>query len=141
MTEVHARVKPRRSITAMSAVLLPFTAAGDIDWPYFEAHLARTVDAGIEPAVNMDTGFGPVLDPADRTRILQVAAANVPGRWVGGAHVADAPGAVYDGDAYARECDEIAVVRWDADPLPVVRDGRARRRRPRRGSHDARRAR
>jgi len=108
MTEVHARIRPRRRITGMSAVLLPFTEAGDIDWPHFEAHLGRTVDAGIEPAVNMDTGFGPVLDPADRTRILQIAAANVPGRWVAGAHVADAPGADYHGDAYARECDEIA---------------------------------
>jgi dihydrodipicolinate synthase/N-acetylneuraminate lyase len=107
VTEVHARIRPRRPITAMSAVLLPFTEAGEIDWPSFESHLARTVDAGIEPALNMDTGFGPVLDPADRTRILQIAAANVPGRWVAGAHVTDAPGAAYDGDAYARECDEI----------------------------------
>jgi dihydrodipicolinate synthase/N-acetylneuraminate lyase len=108
VTDVHARIRPRREITAMSAVLLPFTEAGDIDWPGFEAHLIRTVEAGIEPAVNMDTGFGPVLEPTDRTRILQLASAIVPGRWVAGAHVPDAPGASYDGDAYARACDEIA---------------------------------
>ena len=52
----------------MSAVLLPFTADGDIDWVGFEAHLGRTVEAGIVPAVNMDTGFGPYLSPAERSR-------------------------------------------------------------------------
>jgi dihydrodipicolinate synthase/N-acetylneuraminate lyase len=92
----------------MSAVLLPFTASGAIDWPGFEAHLARTVAAGLVPAVNMDTGFGPVLDPADRSRILQLAAEHAPDHFVAGAHVTDDPGAPYDGDAYAGGFAEIA---------------------------------
>ena len=46
----------RRSIRGISAVLLPVDAAGAIDWVGFAAHVARTVAAGIVPAVNMDTG-------------------------------------------------------------------------------------
>jgi dihydrodipicolinate synthase/N-acetylneuraminate lyase len=115
MTETPA-IRRRRSITGMSAVLLPFTAGGDIDWPGFEAHLARTVAAGLVPAVNMDTGFGPVLDPADRSRVLEVAAAHAADQWVAGAHVTDEPGAPLDADAYARTCDEIAT----AGGVPIV---------------------
>ena len=35
-------LKPRRTITGMSAVLLPFEERREIDWPGFRAHLART---------------------------------------------------------------------------------------------------
>lgn len=116
MTEVHQGIRPRRTIIGMSAVLLPFRADGAIDWQGFEGHVARTVAAGLVPAVNMDTGFGPVLDPADRTRILRIASTQVTGRWVAGAHVVDRPGAAYDGDAYARECSEIV----ELGGLPIV---------------------
>jgi dihydrodipicolinate synthase/N-acetylneuraminate lyase len=108
-------VRRRRPITGMSAVLLPFTDGGDIDWPGFEAHLARTVAAGLVPAVNMDTGFGPVLDPADRSRALAIAAAHAD-QWIAGAHVTDEPGTAFAGDAYARACDEIA----DSGGVPIV---------------------
>lgn len=108
MTDVHARIRPRRTITGMSAVLLPFTADGAIDWRGFEAHLARTVAAGLVPAVNMDTGFGPLLDPADRARVLDLAGVHVPGEFVAGAHVTDEPRAVSTLDSYAAECTAIA---------------------------------
>jgi dihydrodipicolinate synthase/N-acetylneuraminate lyase len=100
----------------MSAVLLPFSDDGAIDWPGFEAHVARTVDAGLVPAVNMDTGFGPVLDPSHRRRILAVAGAHAPAGWVGGAQVPDAAGAGFDEAAYARECAEIAA----AGGVPIL---------------------
>lgn len=108
MTGLHARIRPGRPITGMAAVLLPFTDAGEIDWPGFEAHVARTVEAGLVPAVNMDTGFGPVLDPADRAQALEVAADQASKGWVAGAHVPDAPGAACDLDGYANECTRIA---------------------------------
>jgi len=114
--EVHRLVRPRRTITGMSAVLLPFDADGAIDWPGFEAHLDRTTAAGLIPAVNMDTGFGPVLDPADRTRILGIASAHVAGEWVAGAHVVDAPGAACDVDAHERACVEIV----ERGGLPIL---------------------
>ena len=49
-------VRPRRTIRGMSAILLPFSPDGRIDWEGFAAHVARTAAAGITPAVNMDPG-------------------------------------------------------------------------------------
>ena len=40
-----ARIKPRRRIHRVTAVLLPFDAQGRIQWDDFEAPLKRTVDA------------------------------------------------------------------------------------------------
>ena len=100
----------------MSAVLLPFAATGAIDWPGFEAHLVRTIAAGLIPAVNMDTGFGPTLEPVDRAKALRIGAAHATGRWVAGAHVLDSPGASFDEVGYARECAEIAAV----GALPIL---------------------
>jgi len=66
------RIKPGRRIDANSAVLLPFLADGKPDFGPFEEHLLRTVKAGITPAVNMDTGFGPQLSPAQRGDVLRL---------------------------------------------------------------------
>lgn len=93
-------LRPGRPIVGMSAVLLPFGTDGSVDWVGFEAHLARTVAAGLVPALNMDTGFGPVLDPSDRARVLALGAALAPGERLAGVHVADGPGAPFDADAY-----------------------------------------
>ena len=109
-------VRHGRAIVGMSAVLLPFTDTDEIDWAGFETHLERTIDAGLAPAVNMDTGFGPVLEPAERSRALQITAALAPPGWVAGAQVPDAPGAGFDGDAYARECAAIA----NAGGMPIL---------------------
>ena len=96
-----------RRIAGMSAVLLPHTDAGSIDWPAFEAHLARTAAAGLVPAVNMDTGFVQLLDDRTRSRVLDVAAAVTGGRFVAGAHVADDAGAPFDHAATVQRCDEV----------------------------------
>lgn len=96
-----------RTIYGASAVLLPFRPDGSVDHAGFEAHLQRTVDAGLVPAVNMDTGFGPVLSPAERTGFLRVAQAlGTP--FIGGAHVTDQPGDQADLAAYAAAMVEIA---------------------------------
>jgi dihydrodipicolinate synthase/N-acetylneuraminate lyase len=100
----------------MSAVLLPFTADRDIDWVGFETHLSRTVTAGIIPAVNMDTGFGPYLSPAERTRVLDLTTPLAPDGFVAGALVDDEPGAPFDADAYARAMAAIT----DAGGTPIV---------------------
>jgi dihydrodipicolinate synthase/N-acetylneuraminate lyase len=88
----------RRRVTGMSAVLLPFDADGSIAWGAFAAGIARTAEAGLVPAVNMDTSYGPNLDPATRRRVLAITAEAVgdrepvPGwRFVGGAHVGGGP--------------------------------------------------
>ena len=69
-TAAIGRVRPGRRITGMSAILLPFLADGAIDWPGFDAHVARTATAGLVPAVNMDTGYVHLLDDATRTEVL-----------------------------------------------------------------------
>jgi dihydrodipicolinate synthase/N-acetylneuraminate lyase len=91
----------------MSAVLVPFTGDGEIDWGNLEAHIARTRDAGLVPAVNMDTGYVQLLDPEDREHVLDLARNVTAGDFVAGAFVADDPGAPFDRDGYVRECDAI----------------------------------
>jgi dihydrodipicolinate synthase/N-acetylneuraminate lyase len=84
----------------MAAVLLPYTADGTIDWPAFEAHVARTVEAGLTPAVNMDTGYVQLLSHADGERVLDVTTEVTGGAFVAGAYVADEPGDGFDLGSY-----------------------------------------
>jgi dihydrodipicolinate synthase/N-acetylneuraminate lyase len=98
-----ALVRPRRPITGISAVLLPYTDGGDIDWPGFAALLGRTAGCGLTPAVNMDTGYGPLLTPAERLAVLDRTRTELGGRpFIAGAVVVDAPGAPFDLEAYHR---------------------------------------
>lgn len=108
-------VRPGRTITGMSAVLLAHTAGGDVDWPAVEAHVARTVEAGLTPAVNMDTGYVQLLDQATIERVLDLAAAIAGHRFVAGAFVGDAPGAAFDLPAHAAAA--AAVVARGATPV------------------------
>ena len=70
--DLSSRFRPGRKPDAVSAVLLPYTAAGRMDIDGFRRHLLRTHAAGLRPALNMDTGFGPELTPAERRDILRV---------------------------------------------------------------------
>jgi dihydrodipicolinate synthase/N-acetylneuraminate lyase len=99
--DVQARIGPGRAITGMSAVLVPFTAEGAVDWSATEAHVERTAAAGLTPAVNMDTGYVQLLGEADTVRVLDLAAAVTGGDFVAGAYVADDAGAAFDLAAYA----------------------------------------
>ncbi|MFM8893353.1 MAG: dihydrodipicolinate synthase family protein [Planctomycetia bacterium] len=114
----HATLlRPRRTIRGMSAVLLPFTSDGRVDWDAFAAHAARTAAAGIVPAVNMDTGYVQLIDDATRRQALAIARDAIgPGELVAGACVVDGPGAPFDEEAYGRQFDVIAAV----DGLPVI---------------------
>jgi dihydrodipicolinate synthase/N-acetylneuraminate lyase len=101
-------LRPRRRITGISAVLLPFTGGGDIDWPAFEAHVRRTADAGLTPAVNMDTGYVNLLDDDTRLEVLKRTRQVMAGQpFVAGAFVADRPGSRFDRDAYLRQIEPI----------------------------------
>src|SRR3954468_6892793 len=98
-------IRPGRAITGMSAVLLPYTVDGDIDWASFEAHVARTHGAGLTPAVNMDTGYVQLLEPGDRERVLDLAATVTGGDFVAGAYLADENGAPFDLDGHLAAAD------------------------------------
>lgn len=112
---MHARIRPGRTITGVSAVLVPFTADGAIDWPAVEAHIARTAAAGLTPAVNMDTGYVQLLAPADAERVLDLAAEVTGGDFVAGAFVADGPGDAVALDAHERAC--VAIARRGGTPV------------------------
>lgn len=101
-------LRPRRAITGISAILLPFTESGEIDWPGFRAHVARTAAAGLTPAVNMDTGYGNLLTPAEKLQALAETRMTLGGgAFVAGAFIPDSPGAPFDLDGYARAAEPI----------------------------------
>ena len=54
----------------MSAILLPHRSSIEVDWAAFEAHVTRTAEAGLTPAVNMDTGFVHLLTAEQRAEVL-----------------------------------------------------------------------
>jgi dihydrodipicolinate synthase/N-acetylneuraminate lyase len=113
-------LRPRRAIEGISAVLLPCTAAGAIDWDGFAAHVARTAAAGIVPAVNMDTGYVQLLGPADRRRALDVARGVLgpprSGDLVAGCCVVDRPGDPFDERRHLAEAEPIVA----AGATPVL---------------------
>jgi dihydrodipicolinate synthase/N-acetylneuraminate lyase len=92
----------------MSAVLVPCSADGTIDWPALERHIVRTAAAGLTPAVNMDTGYVQVLTDAERSRVLDLAADLTSGAFVAGAYVADEPGQPFDLAAHAAAATAVA---------------------------------
>ena len=110
------QIVPGRAITGMSAILLPHLDSATVDWPSLDAHIARTHEAGLTPAVNMDTGYVQLLDADTRGQVLNRAAAITDGDFVAGAFVVDGPGAAFDLDAYLRAADEIT----SRGGLPVI---------------------
>ena len=64
-------VRPERRVTGMSAVLLPFAEDGTVAWDALAAGVARTAEAGLVPAVNMDTGYVNLIDASTREYVLR----------------------------------------------------------------------
>ena len=101
-------IRPRRKISGISATLLPFTESGGVDWHGLAAHIRRTAEAGLTPAVNMDTGYVNLLSEAQRMQVLETTRDSLSGgAFVAGAFVADAPGDAFNADAYLRQIDAI----------------------------------
>ena len=92
----------------MSAVLLPFATDGTVDWLAFDGHVERTLEAGLIPAVNMDTGYVNLLDDTTKLEVLQrTSTLTSGGMFVAGAFLADLPGASFDLDEYSRRMNDI----------------------------------
>jgi dihydrodipicolinate synthase/N-acetylneuraminate lyase len=108
---------PGRRIIGYSAVLLPHTDVGEVDWLGFESLLGLTIAAGLIPAVNMDTGYVQLLTEPDRARVLSSAASLAgAGGFAAGAFVPDTEGDAYDPAAYSRAAAQVA----EAGGTPVV---------------------
>ena len=102
LADINARRRLRRKVTGMAAVLLPFTARGDIAEDAFIACLQETVAAGLTPAVNMDTGYVNLLTDIEKARVLALTRQAL-GRaaFVAGAYIEGQDGDVTD--LYRRE--------------------------------------
>lgn len=102
-------LRPRRKIEGISAILLPFVRDGSIDLKGFRDHIQRTADAGLIPAINMDTGFGNLIDDDTKTRLIRETRAILGGKpFVSGAFVGDRPGDRFNRDAYLRQIEPIS---------------------------------
>ena len=101
-------IRPRRRLTGISAILLPFTESGDVDFEGLSWHLGRTDEAGLMPAVNMDTGFGHLIDESTKRRVLEITRSVLgDAPFAAGAFVTDSPGSPFQADAYKRQIDAI----------------------------------
>ena len=96
LAAAYGRLAPGRRVHGISATLLPYTPAGSIDWDAFAAHVARTQAAGLDVAVNMDTGFGDLLSPDDRAAVLDATRAAL------------GPDVVFYAGAFADDADPLA---------------------------------
>ena len=114
-----AMIRPGRTITGMSAILLPIDQDGEVDFEAFTGLVERTVRAGLIPAVNMDTGFVHLIDDATRRRVLRRTAAvvqGVGGGFVAGVYVRDRPGQPLDAPEYQSGIEEVA----EAGGIPIL---------------------
>ncbi|KLU01250.1 hypothetical protein RISK_006819 [Rhodopirellula islandica] len=97
-----------RKITGMSAILLPIAPGGKIDWDGFESHVVATLDAGLTPAVNMDTGYANLISDEIREEALSLTAAIAKDRaYLGGVFVGDHEGDDFNGEAYRRGIEQV----------------------------------
>jgi dihydrodipicolinate synthase/N-acetylneuraminate lyase len=107
--EPDALIQPRRKITGMSAILLPFDEHGEVDWAGFEAHVVRTAAAGLVPAVNLDTGYVNLIDDKTRIEVLRRTKQSLGSKsFVAGAFVNDNPDSAWNPDAYKKQIQRIA---------------------------------
>lgn len=117
LNDVHKLRKVGRKVCGMTAVLLPFDVEGGIAEEAFVACLQETVQAGLTPAVNMDTGYVNLLTDAEKERVLQLTQQALAGSsFVAGAYIERQEGAGKDlVDLYRREIDRI--VRYGGTPI------------------------
>jgi dihydrodipicolinate synthase/N-acetylneuraminate lyase len=101
-------IRPRRKIEGASAILLPFDEQGEVDWDGFDAHVTRTADAGLTPAVNMDTGYANLIDDELRVEVLRRTSAVLgTSPFFAGAFVGDRAGSPWNRDGYLRQVEMV----------------------------------
>lgn len=110
-------IRPCRKISGMSAILLPFENSGQVDWQGFQNHVLRTREAGLIPAVNMDTGYANLLDESTRIRVLELTRSLMQGsEYLAGAFVSDQPDSPFAAAAYQKQIEQIQ----QHDGTPII---------------------
>lgn len=103
-------IVPKREIRGISAILLP-VSNGTVDWIGFDSHVERTLAAGLQPAVNMDTGYANLIDHSTRLEVLERTQNIAGGKdFVAGVFVSDGPDSAFDPSAYSHGIEEIQSV-------------------------------
>jgi 4-hydroxy-tetrahydrodipicolinate synthase len=103
---LHGRRKLGRKPVGMAAMLLPFELDGRIAADAYQSCLHATFEAGLTPAVNMDTGYANLLSKEEKRFVLGLARQVAEGRpFVAGAFIEGEPGDVVD--LYRREMDDV----------------------------------
>ncbi len=106
-SQVIHKIKPGRTIEGSSAVLLPFKPDHSIDWDAYAENVSRTLDAGLAPAVNMDTGYANLISPEEKRRVLSLVRDAAQGRrFIAGAFIEGQDGDI--NDLYAAAVEEIS---------------------------------
>jgi dihydrodipicolinate synthase/N-acetylneuraminate lyase len=113
---VISRIKPRREIEGMAAVLLPFEADGRIAVEALQRNIRSTRAAGLTNAVNMDTGYANHLTDEEKRLVLRWTreALGAGARFVAGAYIEGRDGDV--AALYGRQMDEIV----EAGGTPIL---------------------
>jgi len=115
LEQIDTLKKARRKPLAMAAALLPFNEDGSIAGSAYQACLRETLDAGLIPAVNMDTGYVNLLTSKERLFALRLARGAAGGEpFVGGVFIEKDEGDIVD--LYRRE---IATV-IEHDGIPIL---------------------
>ncbi len=109
------RPRKHRKVKGIAAALLPYETDGRIAVDAFQKHLLATHRAGLENAVNMDTGYVNFLSDAEKMCVLQwtreALGADVP--FVAGAYIEGQAGPI--AELYRKQMD--AIVKFGGTPI------------------------
>lgn len=105
--QLLSRIRPRRKVKGIAAVLLPFNDQGAIAVEAFQNHLLRTHSAGLTNAVNMDTGYINYLSEQEQQLVLEWTREALPAKakFVAGAYIERLEGDLVT--LYRRKIDQI----------------------------------
>jgi dihydrodipicolinate synthase/N-acetylneuraminate lyase len=102
------RPRAHRKVHGIAAALLPFESDGRVAVDAFQRHLSASHRAGLENAVNMDTGYVNFLSDVEKTCVLQwtreALGKGVP--FVAGAYIEGQTGPIVE--LYRKQMDAIA---------------------------------
>src|SRR5580704_1202218 len=109
------RSRTHRKLQGIAAALLPFENDGRVAVDAFQKHLIATQKAGLQNAVNMDTGYVNFLSGGEQLEVLkwtrEALGKDVP--FVAGAYIEGQTGGVIE--LYRRQID--AIVRFGGTPI------------------------